>query len=71
MANHKNDNKIHREAMERFDDAHSFDEHERYKCIEDIRFVLQDERQWDDFASEQRKNRPMLTIDKISPASNQ
>lgn len=59
---------IHYEAMNRYDIATSADRVQRDKCLQDIRFAQTDNGQWEQYAVENRRDRPRYTINKVAPA---
>jgi len=63
------DDKIHAEAIERFESIE--DREERKLAIEDMRFAHVPGAQWDEDSIEKRKNRPRFTINRIEPAIDQ
>lgn len=62
-------NEIHKLAMQRFDQAYSFDENERTLCEEDLLFMLKQGHQWDDDTA--RVGQPKPQVDLIGQAVNQ
>jgi len=63
--------KIHKLAMERFESVYSAERDQRKLALEDMRFAHAEDGQWDDIASEKRKDRPRYTINRVAGAIDQ
>ena len=59
---------IHYEAMQRWDTATSAERDQRQKALQDLRFAQLEDGQWEDNATETRRDRPRYTINKVAPA---
>jgi hypothetical protein len=65
------DDKMHREALERFDHVWNQEKDQRLKAIEDMRFAHAEDGQWDDEATTKRKDRPRYTLNRVAGAIDQ
>jgi len=63
--------KIHSEALERFQRIQTSEKDNRDKAIEDMRFANADDGQWTEEATRKRRNRPRYTINKVAGAIRQ
>ena len=63
--------KIHQQAMDRYESIPQFERNNRSVSVEDLLFAHADDGQWDENAIEKRKNKPRYTINKISAALDQ
>jgi hypothetical protein len=63
--------KIHKEALDRFEHVSTAENDQRTKAIEDALFAHSEDGQWDDDAKEKRKDRPRYTLDRVSGALDQ
>jgi len=61
----------HKEGLEHFNLAYDSERDQREKAVEDMLFVDSEEGQWDDYAKQMRKGKPMYTIDLTSEGLNQ
>lgn len=61
---------IHREAIRNYESSYSAERGERDLCLADLKFALVPGSQWEDTASEARRNRPRFEINKIESAIN-
>lgn len=64
-------NKLHKEALEQFDDTYNFDKECRELAQKARLFVDGEGSQWEDDKVTKRKDRPRYTIDRISGALDQ
>lgn len=62
--------KLHQTAMSNFDKSLSYDNEQRERAKDDICFAQVENQQWDDFASNSRRDRPRFTINKIAHSIN-
>lgn len=62
---------IHKLAVKRFERIQEKERDQRKLSVEDRKFVDVEDGQWDDDATEKRKNRPRYTVDRISPIIDQ
>ena len=62
---------LHKVAMDQFNKIYHAEVDQRDLSIEDTRFVNVEGSQWDDFASNQRQNRPRYEVNKIALPRNQ
>jgi len=63
--------KIHSLAVERFERVEKKERDQRKLAVEDIKFAQTEDGQWDEGATEKRKNRPRFTINRIAGAIDQ
>ena len=61
--------KIHKEALERFELVRKDDQ--RDKAVEDLLFLAAEDGQWEEYQKENRGKRPRYTIDRISGPKDQ
>jgi len=60
-----------KDAIAQYDDSTSFYEHQRKKCLEDIKFAYIYENQWEEDMIQKRRDRPRYTINRIVHTLNQ
>ncbi len=67
-----NTEKLHAEALKRFDEINSsFEQEQRTLAVNDMLFLHSENGQWEELATQARVNRPKYTIDRISGALDQ
>ena len=68
MANNED---IHKQALNRFDQVESKERNQRRLAVEDIKFAQTEDGQWDEGAITKRKGRPRYTINRVAGAVDQ
>lgn len=63
--------KIHKDALERFENVSTAEKDQRTKAIEDAQFAHAEDGQWDDDAKEKRRDRPRYTLNRVAGALDQ
>lgn len=71
MASSEKLDKLHREALERFERVETNERDQREHAVEDIRFAQVEDGQWDDGDREKRQGRPLFTINRVAGAIDQ
>ena len=66
-----NKEKIHTQAVTRFERVEKKERSQRRLAVEDIKFAQTEDGQWDEGAKEKRKNRPRFTINRVAGAIDQ
>jgi len=66
-----NKEKIHTQAVTRFERVEKKERPQRRLAVEDIKFAQTEDGQWDEGAKEKRKNRPRFTINRVAGAIDQ
>lgn len=62
---------IHKQAVEQFEAIQTEEREQRKLAVEDIKFVHTEDGQWDENATQKRKNRPRYTINRVAGALDQ
>ena len=60
--------KVHSEALKRFDFVQDRERSQRTLGVEDMKFAHAEEGQWDENAVKKRRDRPRYTINRVAPA---
>ena len=63
--------KIHKDALTRFENVSTAEKDQRTKAIEDAIFVHSEDGQWEEEAKEKRKDKPRYTLDRVSGSIEQ
>lgn len=63
--------KLHKEALERFERVSEAERDQREKAIEDAKFAHAEDGQWEEDAREKRKDRPRYTLNRVAGALDQ
>ncbi|MCK5021006.1 MAG: hypothetical protein KAS32_28600, partial [Candidatus Peribacteraceae bacterium] len=63
--------KVHSEALERFNNVYLSERDQRELAIEDMLFAHSEDGQWEDNAIAKRKDRPRYTINRVAGAIDQ
>ena len=70
-SNSEEQNKIHAEGVQRFEEIMTLERDQRALAVEDAKFAHTPDGQWDESATEKRKDRPRYTINRVAGAIDQ